>query len=299
MQNINFKHLYYFWVVAREGSISRASEALNITPQTISAQLTTLESRWEVPLFTREGRSLRLTEAGKFVQSYADAIFSLGAELDIALQQQQLDQTEKLTVGAVDVLPKLITHLVLKPFIGQASSPSLVCKEGKFDELLPQLAMHKLDVLLSDRPVPPAPNLRLYNHRLGECGVSILAAPSLIDDAAGEFPNNLNHQPFLLPTTNNTLRSALEQWFAEQGIAPHIVAEFDDSALVKAFGHAGAGFFACPSAIEEQVCKQYSVALAGRIDGIREQFYAISTEKKLKKAAVIALTENARDQLFK
>lgn len=298
MNNINFKHLYYFWTVAREGSIIRASENLNVTPQTISAQIATLESRWHTPLFQRQGRSLRLTEAGKFVQQYADAIFSLGAELDIAVKQRQLDPAEKLIIGAVDVLPKLITHLVLKPFIGREDSPSLVCKEGKFDELLPQLAMHNIDVLLSDRAVPPTANLRLYNHRLGECGVSILGTGELISHSAGAFPRALHHSPFLLPTANNMLRSALEQWFAEQKISPHIVAEFDDSALVKAFGRAGAGFFACPTAIEGPVCRQYGVEVVGRIDTIREQFFAISTEKKLKKPSVIALTENARDQLF-
>ena len=298
MITLNFKHLRYFWRVAKAGSITRASEQLHLTPQSISGQLTTLENALGVQLFQRAGRNIELTETGRRTLSYADEIFTLGDELVDMLSDPPAQRALVFKVGVADVVPKSVAYRLIEPTLRIAESVRLVCREGPLESLLAELAVHRLDMVLADRAVPGNVSVRGYSHFLGESSLSVFAAPDLAATLTGEFPSNINNAPFLLPGADVATRPRLMQWFDEQRIQPRIVGEFDDSALLKAFGQAGVGAFAAPTAIAEYVRTQYGVLILGAIATVREQIYAITTQRRLTHPAVVAISQAARQELF-
>lgn len=298
MEWLNYHHLRYFWTVAREGSILRACEKLLVSQPTVSTQIRLLERSLGEKLFTRVGRNLVLTEAGRTVYRYADEIFALGQEISDALRGKSPRYGLKLVVGVTDVLSKLIAYRLLEPALHLPEPVHFVCREGKAEDLLADLAVHRLDLVLSDTPVTPTIHVRAFNHLLGECGISIFGTAALAKRYRRDFPRSLDGAPMLLPTENTTLRQVMEQWFQAAAIRPAAVAEFEDSALLKVFGEAGLGLFPAPAVIEREVQRQYGVRIAGRIESARTQFYAISTERKLRHPAVRAISEAAKGRLF-
>ena len=298
MDWLNYHHLLYFWVVAREGTIARACEQLHLTQPSISKQLHQLEHSVGEKLFQRVGRNLVLTETGQLGFRYADEIFSLGRELSETLRGKPSRERLRLQVGIADVVPKLIAYRVLEPALRLPEPVQLICDERGLVELLTELAEHRLDLVLSDSPLPPTSATRAYNHLLGECGVCIFGSPSLARKFRRGFPQSLDGAPFLLPTRKSMLRRSLDQWFDAQNIRPDLLGEFDDSALLKVFGQAGVGLFPGPAAVEQETCGQYHVQPVGRLDAVRERFYAISVERRLKHPAVKAITEAAQNTLF-
>ena len=295
---INYKHLHYFWVVAKEGGIARASERLHLTPQTISGQLSLLEENLGEALFSRVGRNLEMTETGRLVLSYADEIFSLGGELEEMVRNLPSGRPLVFKVGVADVVPKSIAYRLLAPALQLPEPVRIVCREGAIDSLLAELAVHQVDLVIADGPIPPSVNVRGFNHPLGDCGISFFAAPNLARKLGKDFPQNLSGAPLLLPSEMTVVRSHLVQWFNEIHLHPRIVGEFDDSALMKAFGQAGTGVFIAPTPIAKEVEKQYGVVAIGQTDEVREQFYAISVERKISHPAVSSITEAAREWLF-
>jgi LysR family transcriptional activator of nhaA len=298
MQQLNYHHLLYFWTVAQEGSLGAGAKKLNLTPQTISAQLRTLEDALGEQLFDRSGRQLTMTEIGRLVYDYADDIFVLGRELTDAVKGQPTGRPLRLLIGVADVLPKLVAHRLIDPALHLAERVQIECLEDRTERLLARLAVHELDVVLSDAPIPSTANIRAFNHMLGECGVTIVAAPALIPRYRKGFPQSLHDAPFLLPAEGTTLRRSLAQWFDEIGVHPRVVGEFEDSALLKVFGQAGSGVFAVPSVVISEVQRQYQVRKIGEADGIIERFYAISVERKIQHPAVAAICDTARRALF-
>lgn len=299
MQNIlNFKHLRYFWVVAKSGSIARASEQLHLTPQSISGQLRELEDNLGVELFHRVGRGLVLSEAGQRILSYAEEIFSLGDELVFAAKNKQSQSSMPFTIGVSDSVPKSITYRLLEPSLQLDNPVRLVCREGRLTALLAELAVHRLDIVIADRPMPNNLHVKGYSHLLGECSLTVFAEKELLSKHKGAFPALLDRAPFLLPGEDFAIQPYLLQWFSEQQIQPCIVGEFDDSALLKAFGRAGAGFFTAPTVIADYVCKQFDVEVVGNIASIRQQFFAITTARKLTHPAIVAICDLARQKLF-
>ncbi|MDY7539514.1 transcriptional activator NhaR [Undibacterium sp. RTI2.1] len=291
MTSLNYKHLHYFWVVAKAGSIARASEQLNLTPQTISGQISLFEDIQGEQLFKKQGRNLQLTEAGRLVLGYAEEIFSLGQELEEVLQHRPTARTLQLRVGVSDAVAKAVAYRLLEPALALPQTLRINCREGKLDVLLAELALHKLDIVITDSPMPPTVNVRGFNHQLGECGISFFATAALAQQYGEAFPACLQGAPILLPGEDSALRSKLMFWLNEKQLHPRIAGEFDDSALMSAFGQAGAGFFAAPSAIADMVIRQYDVQQVGHTDEIREQFYAISVQRKLTHPAVLAITQ--------
>ena len=298
MSSLNFKHLRYFWAVAANGTIARASEILHVTPQTISGQLRELEEQMNAKLFQKSGRNLVLTETGRLVFSYADEMFRLSDELQDVMEGRTPGAALTLTVGVAMVVPKLLAYRVLEPVLQMDESVRLVCQEASLADLLADLSIHKVDLVLADAPMSPALNIRAYNHLLGESGLSFFAVKKKARKYAAGFPDSLNGAPMLMPTSSSALRRSLEQWFERQGIKPVIVAEFEDRALMKAFGEADAGIFTSPTTVEEDVVAKYGVRVIGRTEDIKEHFYAISAERRIKHPAVSAITETARTELF-
>lgn len=298
MEWLNYHHLHYFWMVAKEGSIARASQILHLAQPTLSSQIRKLEKSIGADLFDRVNRSLVLTETGQTVYRYADEIFTLGRELTDVLKGIPDTDSVELTVGVPDVLPKLVVYQLLKPALDLEDDIRIVCYEGKLHELLSELALHRLDIVLADSPLTPETHIRAFNHILGESSVTVFANQTLARRYSKNFPDCLHQAPMLLPTQNTTLRRALEQWFDANNIRPVVVHEFEDSAVMKVFGQHGEGLFAAPSAIEEEVCRQYRVKNLGRIEDITERFYAISMERRLKHPAVVKISEAARATLF-
>ncbi len=294
---INYKHLHYFFVVAKEGSISKASELLHLTPQTISGQLSVLEENLGEPLFSRSGRSLVLTETGRLVQSYAEEIFSLGGELQEMVRNLPYERQLTFKVGVTDVIPKSIAYRLLAPAFELPESVRILCQTGDTNALLADLAVHKLDLVIADEPIPANVNVRGYSHELGECGVSFFATSTLVNKLNGDFPHSLNGAPLLLPGETNPARNHLIQWLDQIHIYPRVVGEFDDSALMKAFGQGGAGIFIAPTAIAGEVAKQYNVNIIGKTDKVKERFFAISVERKVSHPAIVAINEAAREWL--
>jgi LysR family transcriptional activator of nhaA len=299
MRHLNYSHLLYFWTVAREGSIAKASSVLHLTPQTISGQLKLLDESIGDRLFVRAGRRLVLSDLGKVVYQYADEIFSLGAELAHVARGKAPGMPLVLNVGIVDSIPKLVTYRVLEPALKLDEKLRLNCHEATLDKLLSDLAVHRLDLVLSDRPVPPGLNVRAYHHLLGASGVTVFAAPALAESLGKRFPENLKDAPFLMPANTPALRSHLEEWFDANDLSPLIVGEFDDSALLKSFGQAGVGVFVGPSALEAEIRDMYHVVALGQVPNVEERFYAISPERKLKHPAIVAITERARETIFR
>lgn len=295
---LNYHHLFYFWTVAKTGSITRAAEQLHLAQPTLSNQIKKLEQSLGSKLFDRTGRSLVLSDTGQVVFRYADEIFNLGRELADVLKGSPSRDSYRLLVGVPDVLPKLIVYRLLRPALALPERVQLICYEGKLHDLMSSLAMHKLDIILSDSPLPPQTAVRAFNHQLGECEVSVLGTAKLVKAIKKGFPLSLNGAPMLLPTQNTVLRRVLEQWFDENSVRPQVIHEFEDSAVLKVFGQAGEGLFFSPSAIEREVCKQYSVCVAGRLASVKERFYAISVERRLKHPAVVAISTAAREKMF-
>ncbi|MDZ4142788.1 MAG: transcriptional activator NhaR [Methylotenera sp.] len=295
---LNYKHLYYFWQVARAGSIARASEQLELTPQTLSGQIGLLEESLETTLFRRIGRGLELTETGRLALSYADEIFEVGAEMEQALSGGTIQRTMQFRVGIADVMPKSIVYNLLAPAMALAEPIKIICREDKLERLLGELAMHRLDLVLSDRPMLPEMDVKGYSHKLGECGVSFFATPALAEQYGKNFPAGLNHAPLLVPGADTAMRGRLMRWLSSKNITPRIVGEFDDSALKKAFGQAGVGIFTAPSVIASEIEKQYGVVALGQVDEVVDYYYAISVERRFSHPAVVAISEAAQQTLF-
>jgi LysR family transcriptional activator of nhaA len=298
MDWLNYHHLFYFWTVAKEGSITRASDKLHLTQATISAQLRSFEENLGEKLFNRVGRKLILTETGRVALRYAEEIFTLGREFMDTLKGRPTGQPMRFRVGIADVLPKLIALRLLEPAFHIAETVQVICHEGKTDALLTQLALHEIDIVLTDSAMSAGTKVRVFNHLLGECGITIFGAPLLAAAYRNGFPHALDGAPFLLPTDNTGLRRMLNQWFEGQGIHPRVVGEFEDSALLTVFGQLGKGCFAAPSALESEILEQYDVCVIGHVENVRERFYAISIERKLKHPAVLAICESAKKDLF-
>ena len=298
MDWLNYHHLLYFWTVAKEGGISKAAKKLHLAQPTLSSQIKKLESSIGAKLFDRSGRSLVLTDTGQMVFRYADEIFTLGRELKDALKGRPSENRLKLTVGVPDVLPKLVVYELLKPAIDMEETVHLECYEGKLQDLLGDLALHRLDIVLADSPLTPDSSVRAFNHLLGECGVTVYGDKKLAKKYRKDFPQSLDEAPMLLPPHTTTLRRQLAQWMDDTGIAPTVMHEFEDSAVLKVFGQAGHGLFVTPTAVEDHVVNQYQVEIVGRIDEVVERFYAISVERRLKHPAVVAISEAAKTELF-
>jgi LysR family transcriptional activator of nhaA len=297
VRHLNYNHLQYFWTVAREGSIVKAAEVLHLTPQTISGQLKLLDDAVGEPLFDRAGRRLVLSEKGRLVFAYADDIFSIGAELASVVRGHRPGAPTTLTIGVVNSLPKLIAERVIAPALTDGNV-RVRCLEDTLDNLLGSLATHRLDLVLSDQPAAQGLGLRAYNHKLGESGMSFFALKRLARRYQSSFPKCLADAPILMPSPRSALRRRLDEWFADIDIAPRIVGEIDDSALLKAFGEAGVGLFSAPTAIETEVCRMYRTKVIGRVESVREGFYAISPERRIKHESVALITETARTELF-
>jgi len=295
---MNYKHLHYFWMVAKEGSVTRASERLNITPQTISGQLSLLEDYYFVKLFNKVGRSLELSSIGEQVMSYADEIFSLGHELEQMLQDLPSVRPQLLKVGIVDVIAKSIAHKILLPAVKQANVIRMDCREADLDTLLAELTLHRLDLVISERPIPDTVSMRGLSKKLGQSSVSFFATEGLQAQLKGKFPQCLHNAPMLLPNNRNHLCSSIEKWLTKYRIRPKVIAEFDDSALMKAFGQEGVGIFAAPTVIQQEVEQQYKVKAIGKTDEIHEEFYAIYIEKRVNPPIVKEIIETARKSLF-
>ncbi len=295
---INYKHLYYFWVVAKEGGVARASERLHLTPQTISGQVSLLEENLGEALFNRVGRNLEITETGRLVLSYADEIFSLGGELEEMVSNLPGDRPLIFKVGVSEVVPKSIAYRLLAPSLQLQEPVRIVCRENTIGSLLAELAVHRVDLVIADGPIPPGVNVRGFNHSLGDCGITFFAAPQLARKFTKNFPDSLSGAPLLMPGEMTVVQGRLLKWFDKLHIHPRIVGEFDDSALMKAFGRAGTGIFIAPTPIAGEVEKQYGVVAIGQTDDVREEFYAISVERKISHPAVSAITEAAREWLI-
>lgn len=299
MDWLNYHHLLYFWTVAREGTVSRASKKLLLAQSTISGQIRALEKSLNANLFERVGRNLVLTDAGRTAYRYADEIFSLGHDLQAALEGRPDGRTTRLEVGVSDVLPRWIVYLLLQPALELNEQIQLICHDDKTERLLSRLALNELDVVLTDIPAGPLVKIRAYNHLLGDCGVSFLASKKLAGKYRRSFPKSLHLAPFILPLEGTALRRSLDQWFGEQSIRPTIRCEMSDRDLFEVFAEVGVGVFATPTILEQRLRRQFDVQVVGRVDGIREKYYAISTERKLKHPGVIAISDSAREQLLK
>lgn len=295
---LNYHHLLYFWTVAREGSIKAAAQALRLSQPSISSQVRLLEDSLGEQLFDRSGRGLELTEMGKVAFRYADQIFSLGAEMTDVLSGRRGQSDAKLLVGVSDLVPKLVLHGLLAPAMHMSPAPQIVCREDKTERLLGELSSHDLDLVLAERPIAGEASVGAFNHLLGDSGMSFFATSSIAERLRGPFPASLDGAPFLAPTTNTLLRRSLERWFANSAVSPSVVAEFEDSALLKAFGREGAGVFPGPTAIEAEICSLYNVVVVGRTTSVRERFYAITVERRLRHPAVQIISDAARDRLF-
>ena len=298
MEWLNYHHLLYFFVVAREGTIAKACEILRLTQPTISAQLKSLEDALGEKLFERSGRTLALTETGQIVFAYAQEIFGLGRELQDTLKGRPTGKPIKLRVGVSDVVPKLIAYRLVEPALRVHGHIQLVCSEDHAERLVEQLASHALDLVLTDSPVVLKVRNKVFHHPLGACSVSFFAAKTLALRLRGEFPACLHGQPMLLPMDNAVIRRQLERWLESRSLRPRIVGEFADSALMKVFGERGEGIFPGPSVIEKEIRDHYGVEVLGRVDELRERYYALSAERRIKHPAVQAISDAAKASVF-
>ena len=298
LHHLNFKHLRYFMVVAQQGSISRAAESLHLTPQTISAQLKLLEQTLNTQLFNKEGRKLVLTPAGRQCLTYAEEIFAMGESLQDRLSGDH-QALRLFTVGIVDVLPKLAAYRILEPALELDEPVHLECQEGSMERLLAELAINKIDMILTDRPVDTNYKVRAYNHALGESGISLFATPALAAQFKTNFPQSLDGAPMLMPTSDTSVGASLLHWFSSQGLRPKIIVDCVDRALLGTFGQAGKGIFCGPSLLEKEIEQQYHVEAIGQINDIYERFYAISLERRISHPVVLAITQQAKNNLFK
>jgi LysR family transcriptional regulator, transcriptional activator of nhaA len=298
MATINFKHLRYFWAVAKSGSIIRASINLHVTPQSISSQLAELEQVLGIRLFRRVGRGLEMTDIGRRIVSYAEEIFGLEDELLAVVRDQGSRTALPFRIGIADSVPKSLTYRVVEPALHIEEAVRLFCREGALVSLLADLSVHRLDMVIADRAMPADLKVRAYNHLLGASDVTVFGAKAVVQGLKGKFPACINNAPFLLPGAEVALRVPLEQWFETQRVRPRIVGEFDDSALLKAFGQGGAGLFVAPTTIADYVCRQYGVRALGRIESVIDQLYAITTERRMQHPAAIAISQAASRDVF-
>ena len=298
MEWLNYHHLLYFWTVVREGGVSRAAEKLRLAQPTVSAQVKLLEDTLGQPLFDRQGRRLVLTDTGRVVYRYADEIFALGRELVETLQGRPTGRPVRVVVGVDDVLPKEIARRLIEPALALDTPVQLVCREAGLDRLLAQLAVHEVDVVLSDAPMAPSSSVRAYNHHLGACGVVWLGAPALAGTRRKGFPQSMAGAPVLLPTADTDFRRGIEQWFERHDLRPVVVAEFEDYALLREFGRTGRGLFPAPAVLADQLRREDGVRVVGTAQGVHSDFYAISVERRLKHPAVVAICDSARRKLF-
>jgi LysR family transcriptional regulator, transcriptional activator of nhaA len=299
MDWLNYHHLLYFWTVAREGTIVRASKKLLLSQSTISGQIRSLERSLQTKLFERVGRNLVMTDSGKTVYRYADEIFTLGRDLCATLEGRPGARMLRLEVGVADVLPRWVVYQLLQPALQLSEPVQLICHDDKTERLLSRLVLNELDVVLTDVPASPLVKARVYNHILGECGISFLASTKLAKIYRRGFPKSLDQAPFLLPMEGTALRQSLDEWFIAEGIQPVVRCEVGDCDLFEVFAHAGTGVFAAPTILEERIRRQFAVQVVGRETSIREKYFAISTERKIKHPAVIAISEAARRQFQK
>jgi len=296
---MNFKHLHYFWVTAKAGGIMRAGEQLHTTPQTLSGQIKLLEDWLGRKLFRKSGRQLELTEEGRLALGYADQIFALGTELEAAVRQARAGQRVlDFRVGVADSVAKSVAYRLLEPALNLAEPVRLICSEGKFPDLLAQLALQRLDLVLADEPMSKRINVKAFNHPLGSTAMSFFAAPALKAQLQGPFPQCLNDMPMLIQGAAASVRQQLEGWLTRHDVHPRILGEFDDGALMTAFGREGRGVFMAPTVLEAETVAQYGVELIGRSDELVEEFYAVSVERRITHPCVVAITDAARGQLF-
>lgn len=294
MEWLNYHHLLYFWTVAKEGSIAGATKELGLAHPTISAQIHRLEEVLGEKLFRREGRGLVLTDVGRVAFRYADEIFGLGREFLDAVKGRGVGRPIRLVVGITDVVPKTVVYQLIKPALGLSRPVQLICREDRsLEGFLGDLAVFDVDIVVADAPAKPNTTVRLRSHLLTECGTIFCASRPLASSLRKRFPMSLDGVPFLLPGRDAMMRRSLERWFESQKIRPRIVAEIDDHSLVKAFGQTGLGVFASPSIIEQEVRKRYHVQVVGRVDGLRQRFYAVSAERRLSHPAVLAICQSA------
>lgn len=298
MDWLNYHHLHYFWTVAKEGTVTAAAKELHVARTTVTAQVRELEKAAGAKLFRKSGRYLELTEFGQNVFQYAEEIFSIGRELTDFMKTGVPGMNKKFVVGMPDVVPKLVAFELLKPAIHHPEGFQIVCYEGKLPELMADLALHKLDLIISDSVAPPTVDVRAYSHRLGQCGLSFLAVPELARKHRHKFPWSLNGAPLCLPTEQTVVRRSLNHWMDDNDLHPKIVAEFEDSALLKVFGQSGLGIVPVPTAIEKEVKTQYGMQLVGRVEEVVDRFFAISVEKRVHHPAVLAIVKQARSKIF-
>jgi len=294
MQNLNYKHLHYFWVIAKSGGVAKAGEQLHVTPQSISGQIRLLEAAIGQPLWRRAGRKLELTDTGHLVFDYADRLFTVGEELKDALRDRPGATGNVFRVGVTGSVVKVVAYRLVAPALTLSPPPRLVCREGRFAELLTLLAAHQLDLVISDRPIPSSMNVRGYNHLLMQGGMTFLAAPALARRLRAGFPQSLNDAPMMLPGGDAAVRSPLLRWFDSLQIRPHVIGDFDDTAVMKAFGQAGAGVLPMPTLVAKEVASQFHLAAVGRTDEVLHYIYGISGERRLTNPAVLAISQAAR-----
>jgi len=297
MERLNYHHLFYFWRIAREGSMARAATALSVSQPTLSGQLALLERNLGERLFTRAGRRLELTEIGRLVFRYAEEIFGLGRELVRAVQDPPSAHTPLLTVGVVDVMPKLVAQRLLEPALTGSAPARLVVREDRAERLFAALALHDLDLVLADAPPAAGSAVRVFSHLLGESPVALYAAPALAARLKRRFPASLHGAPLLLPGDGTTLRRGLESWFDRIRVTPRVVGEFDDSALLTAFAQAGHGVIAAPAVIARELQSAFGLRSVGPVAGASERFYAVSAERRIQHPGVVELTRVARRDL--
>ena len=296
---MNFKHLRYFWATAKAGGIMRAGEQLHITPQTLSGQIKLLEERLGCRLFRKSGRRLELTEEGRVTLGYADQIFALSAEMEAAIGQARSGgPVLDCRVGIADSVPKAIAYRLLEPALDMPQQVRLICHEGKFEDLLAQMAVQRLDLVIADEPMSKQLSVKAFNHALGTTTMSFFCAPVLKRSLKGSFPQNLNGAPMLIQGASSAMRQRLELWLTKHQIHVRAVGEFDDAALLKAFGREGRGIFMSPSVLETETCEQYGVKVLGRTEELVEEFYAVSIERRITHPCVAAITRAARGRLF-
>ena len=294
MEWLNYHHLLYFWTCVREGGVARAAARLRLSPQTVSGQIKALEESLGEPLLQRRGRSLELTETGRVVHRYAEEIFTLGRELQDTVRQREGGAPLLLRVGVAQTLPKLAVHQLLAPAFALKEPVRLSVADGEPDRLLARLALHELDLVLSDGPIPPGSPVRAFNHLLGESAVGLFGTAALHKVHARGFPRSLEGAPLLLPQPGTALRRSIDSWLEQRGLRPRLAAEIEDSALLKTFGEQGAGLFPAPLSVEAEVVRKYGVRLVGRLEGVTEKWWALSGERRLRLPAVVAIRDAAR-----
>jgi LysR family transcriptional regulator, transcriptional activator of nhaA len=296
---MNFKHLHYFWVTAKAGGVMRAGEQLHTTPQTLSGQIKLLETQIGRKLFRKSGRNMELTDAGRVALGYADEIFALSVEMESSLREAKggariLD----FRVGVADSVAKSVAYRLLEPALSVSEPVRLICSEGKFSDLLAQLALHKLDLVIADEPLSSRVSVKAFNHLLGQTKMSFFAAPALKAALSGDFPQCLNQAPMLIQGASTSIRQQFEGWLTKHQISPRIIGEFDDSALMKEFGREGRGVFMAPEVLESEIMAQYGVQVVGRTGELIDEFFAVSVERRISHPCVVAITHAAREQLF-